>query len=115
MTASVPSSPSPSLLGLTLEDLTSRMAPLSPVHARTLWRSLYRQQGAQDAFLPPLRRWMEQHQPATPSSHEVAGEIASSDGLTRKLLLKLHDGSTVETVLMGYPGRQTACLSSQVG
>ena len=115
MTASVPLNPSPSLLGLTLEDLTRRMAPLSPVHARTLWRSLYRQQGADDAFLPPLRRWMEINHPATPPSHEIAHEVASSDGLTRKFLLKLHDGSTVETVLMGYPGRQTACLSSQVG
>jgi 23S rRNA (adenine2503-C2)-methyltransferase len=42
-------------------------------------------------------------------------EIASSDGLTRKYLLALEDGQKVETVLMGYPGRYTACVSTQAG
>ena len=38
----------------------------------------------------------------------------SVDG-TEKLLLRLHDGETVETVLMREPGRRTVCVSSQVG
>ena len=46
---------------------------------------------------------------------EVVSTTVSSDGLTRKYLLRLSDGQTVETVLMGYPGRFTACLSTQVG
>jgi 23S rRNA (adenine2503-C2)-methyltransferase len=44
---------------------------------------------------------------------EVA--IDSSDGLTRKFLLGLADGQTIETVLMRYPGRATVCISTQVG
>ncbi len=39
----------------------------------------------------------------------------SSDGFTRKYLLRLDDGQTVETVLMAFKGRATACVSTQVG
>ena len=39
----------------------------------------------------------------------------SGDGVTQKFLLKLKDGQEVESVLMGFSGRHTACLSSQVG
>ena len=42
-------------------------------------------------------------------------EIESSDGFTRKYLLGLPDGCRVETVLMSFRGRATACVSSQVG
>src|SRR4030095_11731873 len=34
---------------------------------------------------------------------------------TRKVLWRLHDGALVESVLMGYPDRVTACVSSQAG
>lgn len=37
------------------------------------------------------------------------------DGATRKALWRLHDGSLVESVLMGYPDRATVCISSQAG
>ena len=39
---------------------------------------------------------------------------ASKDG-TEKFLLKLHDGESVEAVLIPSKGRLTLCLSSQVG
>jgi 23S rRNA (adenine2503-C2)-methyltransferase len=42
-------------------------------------------------------------------------ELACDDGATRKTLWKLHDGSLVESVLMGYPDRVTVCISSQAG
>jgi 23S rRNA (adenine2503-C2)-methyltransferase len=42
-------------------------------------------------------------------------ERACDDGATRKTLWKLHDGALVESVLMGYPDRVTACVSSQAG
>lgn len=41
--------------------------------------------------------------------------ITSADGLTTKVLLQLRDGETIESVLMRYEGRQTVCISSQVG
>ena len=59
----------------------------------------------------------------------VVAETASADKLTRKALLRLEDGQTIETVLMLYldaPGspeleeprglkRRTVCISTQVG
>ena len=45
----------------------------------------------------------------------TALETDSSDGFTRKYLLSLRDGERIETVLMRFTGRVTACISSQVG
>jgi 23S rRNA (adenine2503-C2)-methyltransferase len=45
---------------------------------------------------------------------EVVWEGLSKDG-TRKFLLKLHDGQTIETVLIPARDRLTQCVSSQVG
>ncbi|GLY04841.1 MULTISPECIES: 23S rRNA (adenine(2503)-C(2))-methyltransferase RlmN [Actinoplanes] len=42
-------------------------------------------------------------------------EQECDDGATRKALWRLHDGALVESVLMGYPDRVTACVSSQAG
>jgi len=36
-------------------------------------------------------------------------------GATKKWLFRCHDGSQIETVLMGYSSRTTLCISSQVG
>lgn len=36
-------------------------------------------------------------------------------GATRKTLWRGHDGTRAESVLMGYPGRATVCVSSQAG
>ena len=45
---------------------------------------------------------------------EVAGHQESSDG-TRKFLLRLHDGQTIECVSIPDGERRTVCVSSQVG
>ena len=42
-------------------------------------------------------------------------ELSCDDGATVKMLWKLHDGSRVESVLMGYRDRVTMCVSSQAG
>ena len=91
-------------------------------HAKALWRAVQRE-GVPDLaaveFLPPLRRWVEQTvgegKEFLLDVPEVVDEFRSSDGLTRKFLLRLSDGQTVETVLMGYDGRQTVCVSTQAG
>jgi len=48
-------------------------------------------------------------------SAELVAQKISSDGWTRKVLLKMRDGTTVEAVLMLYFDRATVCISSQVG
>jgi 23S rRNA (adenine2503-C2)-methyltransferase len=94
-----------------------------PAHTRELWRALYREvahelSGRAD-FSPPLRRWVDEglgeNGQFFVDAPVVAADTASSDGLTRKFLLRLADGQTIETVLMGYPGRFTACVSTQAG
>jgi len=42
-------------------------------------------------------------------------EMASRDGTTTKLLFRLSDGRSIESVLMMYDKRRTVCVSSQVG
>jgi len=50
-----------------------------------------------------------------PSLLTPVRELTCDDGATRKNLWRLHDGSLVESVLMGYPDRVTVCVSSQAG
>ena len=49
------------------------------------------------------------------SSSRVEARDESSDGETTKLAVTLSDGLRVETVLMRYGKRTTACVSSQIG
>src|SRR5687767_13093303 len=117
------SGPAQSIYDLSFDALVRELAPLSPTHAATLWRALYRDAettfATQRDFLPPLRRWVDgmvgPGRPLSTEGCEVAAATASGDCLTRKYLLRFADGATAETVLMGYPGRFTACISTQVG
>jgi 23S rRNA (adenine2503-C2)-methyltransferase len=45
----------------------------------------------------------------------VVNDVRSDRGMTRKWVFRLHDGATIETVLMGYEDRVTVCVSSQAG
>jgi len=45
----------------------------------------------------------------------VVRTVSCDDGLTRKALLRAHDGTLIESVLMRYPDRATVCVSSQAG
>jgi 23S rRNA (adenine2503-C2)-methyltransferase len=54
------------------------------------------------------RRW------SFPGLHEVT-RVYSRDGRTQKVLFELHDGETIESVLMHYERRRTVCVSTQVG
>ncbi len=113
-----------SLFDLTFAELASRLARdgVNPVHAKPLWRALYRDGGITaeklNGLIGPLRKWLEEHmaaETARDAAPAVAADIRSSDGLTRKFLLRLADGQTIETVAMGYPGRYTVCASTQAG
>ena len=92
---------------------------VNPVHARPLFnivqRKLLRDGIAEsEGVLPPLQRWLENTAPLLCPIKE-SESTKSEDGFTRKYLLQLGDGSEVESVRMGFPGRYTVCLSSQVG
>ena len=90
---------------------------LSPVHAVRLWNYLYLELAASFDAMPELpakvlaRLRADTLLGLLPTAHEAD----SSDGFTRKYLLQLADGEEIETVLMRFTGRVTACISSQVG
>lgn len=79
-------------------------------HALPLFQSLHL---GREVDLPPaVLKWIEPQ--ARVELREVRA-TPSGDGVTQKFLLKLEDEQEVESVLMGFSGRHTACLSSQVG
>lgn len=95
---------------------------VNPYHARTLWRLLHWDASLLEntsKLVASLRCWIETKVGPGKTfflDHpEQVADSRSSDGMTRKYLLKLQDGQTIETVLMGYDGRFTACVSTQVG
>jgi 23S rRNA (adenine2503-C2)-methyltransferase len=111
-----------SLEGLRYEALEAQLAEsgVNPVHARPLFSAVQRRLLRSDlesaeGILPPVQRWLASEEAIKPCALDQVDDTASSDGFTRKYLLRLHDGTEVESVQMGFPGRYTACLSSQVG
>ena len=90
---------------------------LKPVHAARLWNYLYLELADSVAAMPELPPKL--HARLANHTHfgvlPTAFETDSSDGFTRKYLLELADGEKIETVLMRFTGRVTACISSQVG
>ncbi|MEY2877856.1 MAG: hypothetical protein RLZZ15_236 [Verrucomicrobiota bacterium] len=109
------------LYDLTRAQLVARFVAwgFSPVHAARLWNYLYlalAESFAETAMpdLPPKVRARLAAE-ATLGVLPTALATDSSDGFTRKYLLTLADGQRIETVLMRFTGRVTACVSSQVG
>jgi 23S rRNA (adenine2503-C2)-methyltransferase len=109
--------PQAPLLGMDLADLHEALGPAQPgFRAQQLYEALYRGQAAdlvQISTLPTQLRasLSETHTIGLPT---IAHRYESADG-TRRYLLQLEDGRTVETVLMPEGERDTICISSQVG
>lgn len=89
----------------------------APVHAARIWAYLYRERVTDVGAMGELpRRLLDRIvEETTISRPRLAAQAHSDDGLTRKYLLELADGRQIETVLMQFRGRQTACLSTQAG
>src|SRR5580704_4672337 len=105
------------IVGMDLADLREALGSDQPAYrAKQLYDAIYRQQASdfvQISTLPAKLRGdlAAQHPIGLP---EVAQLYQSADG-TRRYLLRLDDGRTVETVLMPEGERDTICISSQVG
>jgi 23S rRNA (adenine2503-C2)-methyltransferase len=91
----------------------------SPAHDARLWNYLYL--ALADSFsaeaMPELPAKVRVRLGAEASLGilPTALETDSRDGFTRKYLLSLSDDARIETVLMRFTGRVTACVSTQVG
>jgi 23S rRNA (adenine2503-C2)-methyltransferase len=105
------------LVGMDLTDLREALGAGQPGYrAKQVYEAIYRRQASdlvQISTLPARLRndLAAQHTFGLP---EVAQLYQSSDG-TKRYLLRLDDGRTVETVLMPEGERDTICISSQVG
>ena len=101
-----------------MTDLREALGPDQPGYrARQIYDAIYRGPGrGPGADLHPAgrvraRTWRRGTQSGCPKSTAC---YESTDG-TRRYLLRLDDGRTVETVLMPEGERDTICISSQVG
>jgi len=107
------------LYGLTRTEVDDWMAAreFSLDHAALLWRYLYWECAARWADMTRMPAKVLRALQAETSLEiaPVARETHSTDGFTRKYLLSLADGKVIETVLMRFKGRVTACISSQAG
>ena len=85
--------------------------------ARQLWKWLYVHLADDFSQMTNLPNSLRAKLAAetTIAVSQVVDRVQSLDGRTRKDLLRLADGETVEAVLMRYERRRTACISTQVG
>ncbi len=106
------------LIGLTQDEIREFMVAMGekPYRARQLYEAIYRRRTTgYDSMtdLPKtLRRLLAER--AIVTNTQVHNVFLSSDG-TRRFLLRLGDGSEVESVFMPEERRDTICISSQVG
>ena len=105
------------LVGMELPDIQTFLGPDQPAYrARQLYDALYRQLVANLSDISVLPKSLK-NQLLTSASIGLPGierRFDSVDG-TRRYLLRLEDNRTVEAVLMPEDGRDTICISSQVG
>src|SRR5258706_3188126 len=104
------------LVGMDLPEIQQMLGSAQPVfRARQIFGAFYKQKVrnfSEVSNLPKdLRNDLQQHEFGLP---EVDNFFDSVDG-TRRYLLRLRDNRTVETVLMPEEGRDTICISTQVG
>jgi 23S rRNA (adenine2503-C2)-methyltransferase len=105
------------IVGMDLADLRRLLGPDQPAYrAKQIYEAVYRTQTYDVARMAALpARMREELASRVPMGlPEVARRYESADG-TRRYLLRLEDRRTVEAVLMPESGRDTLCISSQVG
>src|SRR5215472_3271669 len=105
------------LLGKELTEIEELLGPDQPPYrARQVYKALYHQRVPELVQISTLPEKLRNELAArlTVGSPEIDRRYESADG-TRRYLLRLDDGRTVETVLMPEGERDTICISSQVG
>lgn len=100
---------------LSPEELGHYLADQPAYRARQVWQGLYERAMRPDEMTNLPLAVRERLSSALPPALQVVDESVSSDRQTLKWLSQGPDGAAVETVLMLYPDRATACVSSQAG
>lgn len=107
------------LLDMTLPEMTAWLAERGEpaFRARQIWEWIYKKYAPDFAAMTNLPKALRERldKEATLAPFTVATEIVSLAGDTIKTLFTLHDGQSIEAVLMLYDERRTLCISSQAG
>ena len=105
------------ILGMELSEIQEALGPELPAYrARQVYTAVYRQRiDSTDRILTLPAALRSQLAAAHPlGGPEELSRFDSVDG-TRRYLLRLEDGRTVEAVLMPEESRDTICISTQIG
>jgi len=111
--------PNPTLLDLSRHELAASVEEHGgpSFRAQQIWQAVYRDLACSYEAITTLpvslRKLLAARLPL--EALVPIESIESADGDTRKVVFRLADGETIETVLMRYAQRQTTCLSTQVG
>ena len=105
-----------SLYDLDRESLGKLLGDQPAYRVEQVWTGLYEQALDPSAITTLPRALRARLLEEAPCALEAVTESVGDDGDTTKFLWRLHDGATVETVLMHYgDGRTTVCVSTQAG
>lgn len=105
------------IVGMELPDIQEALGPGEPGYrAKQIYAAVYREQVCDLGQITTLPTGLRRNLAASRSLGlpEIARNYESSDG-TRRYLLRLNDGRTIETVWMPEGDRDTICISSQAG
>lgn len=106
------------LYDLSIEELTDFLVEIGekPFRAKQLWNWMYNRRVDNFDVMQNLPNGLidKLNEKAVLGTLQMVAHQSSNDG-TDKRLYRLHDGQLIESVLMPYDDRRTACISSQAG
>lgn len=100
---------------LTIDQLATLLEDQPAYRVRQVWDGLYQRLLAPTEMTDLPKALRERLDREAPPALAAALHLTSASGDTDKILWRLHDETTVETVLMRYDDRVTVCVSTQVG
>jgi 23S rRNA (adenine2503-C2)-methyltransferase len=108
-----------SLLDFSQEELAAYLAQLGEpaFRSRQIWSWIYEHYADDFARMGNLPKSLRERLSAQATVNPLTPivTVVSQAGDTQKVLFQLHDGHTIEAVLMLYDRRRTLCISSQAG
>jgi len=109
--------PANTLVGMEIADIERALGPSEPrFRARQIYQAIYQQRLPGLESISGLPKALRTRLAETlPTGLPVPERFYDSADGTRRYLLKLADGKTIETVLMPEEGRVTLCISTQAG
>jgi 23S rRNA (adenine2503-C2)-methyltransferase len=100
---------------LTRDELTGLLAGEPKYRVDQIWQGIWEQDRFPEEITTISKALREKLMAELPLALEVANDVSTDEGTTRKWVYRLHDGYTIETVLMNYDDRVTVCISTQAG